>query len=260
MPPTPTHRPSNLSRRRFQTASAGLATIFLCVSAAGCASPANRLLDPAHAGETHRAEMRFRFERGASPEDLLRQIRPGDIIALSADEPGSQSSNVLATAFSTIAHVGIVFVLSPTQLRVFSSDSDRGSNIGTIERCLGGRDFFVYSFEEGLLDQRRLSEFAVHAAGIGVLDYDWSAVLGINANLTPNKMREISDEYTCATAVAAALHYAGVSLDEGWMGMVTPYDVISSVARRNLNGPGASREPESAGDEDSGGSGRAGRP
>ncbi len=204
--------------------------------------------------------MRFRFERGASPEDLLRQIRPGDIIALSADEPGSQSSNVLAAAFSTIGHVGVVCLLSPTQLRVFSSSSDLGTHLAPIESCLGGRDFFVYSFGEGLLDQTRLAEFAVHAAALGAIDYDWSAVLGLNSNLTPKILRDISDEYTCATAVAAALHYAGLSLDSALGGLVTPYDIISSVARRNLNGPGASREPESAGDEDSGGSGRAGRP
>jgi len=260
MTPTPAALPAKFRRTSPRTDAARVAAILFCISACGCVLQEDRLLDPKYSGETYKAELRFRFEWGASPKELLRQIRPGDIIALSDDEPGSQSSNLIAAAFSTIGHVGVVCLLSPTQLRVFSSSSDLGTHLATLESCLGRRDFFVYSFGEGLLDQTRLAECAVHAAALGVLDYDWSAVLGLNSNLTPNNLLDISDEYTCATAVAAALHYAGLSLDSALGGLVTPYDIISSVARRNLNGPGASRNPTAAEDEEPRRAGRAGRP
>ena len=47
----------------------------------------------------------------------------------------------------------------------------------------------------------------------------------------------MSDEYTDATVVAAALHFSGLSLDRAWKGVVTSADIIHSEARRNLNGP-----------------------
>ncbi|MGH9362987.1 MAG: hypothetical protein ACRD2T_13820, partial [Thermoanaerobaculia bacterium] len=123
------------------------------------------------------------------------------------------------------------------KLAVLSADSDRGVYIGSVEECLRGRGFYVFAFPKLLLDFERIDQFAERAVHLGRLDYDWSAVFGLNSNLTPNTPREIGDEYTCASVVAAALHYGGLTLDRAWRGVVTPGDVIFSTARRNLNGP-----------------------
>lgn len=209
----------------------------LLAAASGCAGAASRALDPAHAGEVHVARMRFRFEPGVSSPELLGQVEPGDLIALSADTDKGNSSTVLAVTLSQVSHVALVYPSLRGKLRVVSADSDQGVYIDTLENAVKGRDFYVYSFPPGLLDLPRVEEFAQRAVFLGRLDYDWSAMFGLNSNLTPNSLREIGDEHTCATAVAAGLHYAGLSLDRGWRGVVTPGDVVHSPARRNLNGP-----------------------
>ena len=88
---------------------------------------------------------------------------------------------------------------------------------------------------------------------MGRLAYKWTAIIGLNPELCPNNLQEVSDSYTCSTVVAAALHFSGLSLDRAWRGIVTPGDIIYSVARRNLNGPAArdrTEEPADPGTDD----------
>jgi hypothetical protein len=205
---------------------------------AGCSAKARRL-DPDHADEEYRARMKLRYERGVTSPALLARIEPGDIIASSADDDSGGSSTAWGIALSQIPHVAIVFPFyQGRKLRLLTADSENGVYVQTLEKGLAGRDFTVYTFPKGLLDLKRLEQFALRAADLGDLEYDWSALWGWNSNIHPNTLAEVDDEYTCATVVAAALHYAGLSLDRAWRGVITPGDIVFSIARRNLNGPG----------------------
>jgi hypothetical protein len=214
---------------------AGAVLIACSILAAGCGSSARRL-DPEHAGEEYLAGMKFRFQPGVTDPAILKQIQPGDIIAFSSGEDSGGSSTVLGMALSRVSHVAIVFPFYHGKVRVLSADSEQGVYIDTVENCVRGRNFFDFAFPPGLLVPERLTMFAERAVFLGRLDYDWSAMFGMNCNLTPNTLPEIGDEYTCATAVSAALHFAGLSLDRAWWGVVTPADIVFSVARRNVNG------------------------
>jgi len=210
--------------------------------AVGCSASARRL-DPVYAGETSRAALKFHFERGVTDPGILRKIEPGDLVAFSSTDPKSGSLTVLMAALSQVGHVAIVFSMGK-KLRALSADSERGVYVDTLESCIQNRSFYVFSFPPGLLDLSRLNQFASRAVFMGRLDYDWSAVFGLNSNLTPNILLEAGDEYTCSTVVAAALHFSGLSLDRAWWGIITPGDIIYSIARRNLNGPAIQSAPK----------------
>jgi hypothetical protein len=210
----------------------------------GCSS-APRRLDPAFADETYRPEMKFHFEFGVTDPGIVTRIEPGDIIAFSTSDPSSHSSVMLGNAFSQVSHIGIVFT---PDLLTITADSERGVYIDSLKNMVRGRSFYVFAFPPELLNRARLVEFANRAQFLGRMDYKWGAVIGFNSNLTPNNLQEVGDGYTCSTVVAAALHFAGLSLDRAWRGIVTPGDIIFSAARRNLNGPAANdREKRRAG-------------
>ena len=206
---------------------------------AGCSSSARRL-DGAFKAETYLAVMKFSFEPGITDPGILKQFAPGDIITFSSSDPSSGSSVVFSNAISQISHVAILF-RADKRLLVLSADSERGVYVDTIPACVKNRKFYVFAFPPEVLDLERLALFAERAGLIGRSDYNWSAMFGWNSNLTPNTLQEVSDEYTCATSVAAALHFSGLSLDSAWWGVVTPGVIVFSVARRNLNGPAGSK-------------------
>ncbi len=222
----------------FRVRIASVIASFVALTAlGGCCSPLDRRLDPRHTEEL-RASLRFQFEPGVNPPELLKSIEPGDIIAFTAREASSDGSMMFAAAVLEHSHIAIVFDLDKGLLRTLSADSDRGVFIQTLEHSLAGRSFSVYYFPPGTLDLFRLMLFARRARFSGTFDYDWSAaVFGFNSNLTPNTLPEVAGEYTCATVVAAALHFSGISLDRAhcpcqW---VSPGDIIFSMARRNVN-------------------------
>jgi hypothetical protein len=229
---------------------------WLAFLAAGCASAEARRLDPGHKAEVYTAQMKFRFEPGISPPTVLKRIQPGDIITFSAEDDSGGAFTALSAAVSQKGQVGLVYPFMKGKLRVLSADSEQGVFIDTVENMVKRRGFYVYSFPPGLLDLKRIDQFADRAVDLGRLDYDWSGIIGWNSNLTPNTITQIGDEYTDASVVAAALHFAGLSLDRAWRGVVTPGDIIFSPARRNTNGPGsaaglAEKEPPAARDEPS---------
>jgi hypothetical protein len=210
----------------------GLAAMALLVG--GCAG--SRRLDPAFTKESYQAVMKYHFELGVTDPGIITRVRPGDIIAFSTNDPSSHSSNMLGISFSPVSHIAIVF---SKELLVLTADSERGVYIDSLVNIIQGRNFWVFEFPPGLLDIPRLVEFANRAQFLGRLSYRWMAIIGLNPDVTPNTLQDVSDGYTCSTVVAAALHFAGLSLDRAYSGIITPGDIIFSEARRNLNGPAA---------------------
>jgi hypothetical protein len=203
---------------------------------AGCSSSDSRRLDPVYSSEKYLLDLKFRYQPGLTDPGILKQFRPGDILAFSTGDASFDVGSALSDAFSQVGQVAIVFPLH-NKLRVLSADSERGVYVDTMENHVKGRSFFVFAYPAGLLDFDRLNQFAARATFLGRMDYDWSAAFGLHSNLTPNVLQEVGDEYTDATVVSAALHFSGLSLDRAWKGVVTPADIIHSEGRRNLNGP-----------------------
>lgn len=84
------------------------------------------------------------------------------------------------------------------------------------------------------LNQERLCEFADHGCE-ACRKYSFKSWIALNDNLKPNQRGEISHRYTCSTMVAAAYHYAGVTLDVAGEQhkVITPLSVAASAGRFN---------------------------
>ena len=204
--------------------------------ACGCSSA--RRLDPEAAIASYSLSMRFRFEPGVTDPGFLAQIAPGDILAFRDEDDAGGFWAALKSGLSRRCQVAIAIPYPRGEVRVLSSDSEQGAFIESVQGASASRPFAVYTYgEPGLLDPRRLTIFADRVLLLGRLDYDWSALFWMGSTVTPNTISEIGDEYTDAACVAAALHFAGLSLDRAAGGIVSPGDVVYSVARRNLNGP-----------------------
>ena len=225
---------------RFSPRIAQLAAAAIALAASGCCDPALRRLDEAHLNDVYRPQRRLQFAPGRTDASALQKIRPGDIFVFSMDQASSGWSSALAGAFSDYAHAAIAvpFGVEKNEFRLLTADSFEGVEIRSLDEYAAGRRFFVFAFPAGTLNPDRLRAFANRAAERGALDYDFSAAFwGLNSNVVPNSLGEIADEYTCATVVAAALHYSGLSLDRACCNFqsISPDDLVHSVARRNLN-------------------------
>jgi hypothetical protein len=205
----------------------------------GCCSSRPRLLDPSDNRPVF-ARMKFNYEPGISDPSGLDTIQPGDILVFSPEENSSDSSFMIGAAFGGYAHAAIAFPFGVREgsVRLLTANSDDGVVIKSVKNYVRAREFYVYAFPEGTINHARLAKFARRAALVGMASYDWSAALfALNSNLTPNTIEEIADQHTCATVVAAALHYSGLSLDWAYCSgqYVSPADIVFSPARRNQN-------------------------
>ena len=210
--------------------------LFVTLLSASCCSVDERRLDPQYRG-TLLPHLMLRNEPALNLASKLDQIAAGDVIAYTTRESSSDGSLMLGSALGEYTHIAIVYSVRAS-LRVLSADSRLGVFSDSLEAATADREFSVYRFPPRVLDLERLRFFARTAVQRGTLDYDWSAVLvGANDGMTPNTAGEIGGEYTCATVVAAALHYSGLSLDRAHCSQqyVSPGDVIYSKARRNEN-------------------------
>ena len=121
----------------------GLPILVMCLLFGGCKSASARRLDPVYSAEKYKAELKFKFQPNITDPGLLRKIEPGDIIAFSSGDPSSASSVVLGDALTQVSHIAIVIPLHK-KLRALSADSDQGTYIDTLERCIRGRIFYVF--------------------------------------------------------------------------------------------------------------------
>lgn len=206
----------------------------------GCCWDSERQLDERHP-EPVRARLKLHVTRPQEPETYRESVVSGDIILFRSSEDPDGSSFMWGAAFGDYSHAAIVVSTRrddrPDPV-VLTARNEFGVRMETLSRCANGRSFYVFSFPRDLINPVRLRRFAERAASRGTLDYDYSsAILGLNSELTPDRLDEISGEYTCATVVAGALHYGGLSLDRAhcsWQ-HVTPSDLVLGEARRNLN-------------------------
>jgi hypothetical protein len=128
---------------------------------------------------------------------------------------------------------------SPSQLRLFSSDSFRGVNVKDDLGSLKDFDFDVYRPNDWKrVDRSRLNEFvaAVVSKAGKWSGYDFLGMFGMNnSSMRPQDAQMIGRDFTCSTVVVSALFYAGLDLDairrEGFLDIVTPQQVVESRGR-----------------------------
>ncbi len=206
----------------------------------GCCWTTDRQLDEEFP-EKLQVRLKAHLKGTQDSKSYDKLVTAGDIIVFRSGELTSGGSFMWGAASGDHSHAAIV-VSRPDDPsgtpRVLTARSNDGVLVESIPKCSQGRDFYVYSFPEETINPDRLARFAFQAATKGTLDYDYSsAFLGLNSSLTPNSNNEISDEYTCATVVAAALHFSGISLDRAycWWQHVSPDDLIYGFGLRNQN-------------------------
>jgi hypothetical protein len=81
------------------------------------------------------------------------------------------------------------------------------------------------------LDLTRLREFCEFACR-RVKGYAPKSWIGVNGDMSPDSEAELSLKYTCSNFLAAAYHYAGVSLSAGreTTKFITPNSLAASIA------------------------------
>ena len=189
-----------------------------------------------------------RYEGKHGLKEKIRLIREGDLIAASLGKLESGKDLVFRRRLNYIAytvldygHLDLV-VQDPAgsgELVLFTCTTKEGVNTQRRLLDLGNRDWDVYRINDWQrVDRDRLYEFIEVGLKRGQNDqtYDnFSAVGFRNANLKPENKGDIGGGYICSTVVAAALHYAGVELDNtrnsAYVDLVSPQQVVTSQGR-----------------------------
>jgi hypothetical protein len=149
--------------------------------------------------------------------------------------------NKLPYALFKYGHLAIV-VKDPddeSSLRLLSSWSFKGPDISEDLDSLKNHSWDAYRLNRWeRVNKEQLYDFVrlVRAKAGQWYGYDFIGMFGLwNSNIRPSTSHEIGKDYTCATVVAAALHFAGVELDAyqryGIADIVTPLQVVRSHGR-----------------------------
>ena len=189
-----------------------------------------------------------RYEGRQGLKEKIRHIQEGDLIAASLGKIESsrdvifrQRMNFIAYTVLDYGHLDIV-IRDPDgsgELVLFTCTTKEGVNTQRRLTDLGNRDWDIFRLNDwDRVDHERLYEFAKLGLERGQNDetYDNFSAIGFrNANLKPKSRDDIGGGYICSTVVAAALHYAGVELDNtrnsAYVDLVSPKQVVTSKGR-----------------------------
>lgn len=199
----------------------------------GCAS--TRPADPLHLapGQTVFEPIGTIDFRSDSREDYRRLVRPGDLIVTYM-----RLGRVVKKRewlFAVLPHGHAMIVLDPDDpLGILECRFHGTRRVGPEEL-----DLYSYSIVYRLRDPQRLNldrlrEFA-DAACERCRAYSFKSWLGRNDNLLPDRPEAISPQYTCSTMVAAAYHYAGLTLEVTQQDrrVLTPLSISGSLGAYN---------------------------
>ena len=189
-----------------------------------------------------------RYEGKQGLMEKIRLLREGDLITASLGKVESgmdfifrRRTNYIAYTVLDYGHLDIV-ICDPGgsgKLVLFTCTTKEGVNAKRQLLDLDNRDWDVYRINDWQrVDQARLYEFVEIGLkrGQNSETYDNFSAVGLrNANLKPKTPEDIGGGYICSTVVAAALHYAGVELDNtrnsAYVDLVSPKQVITSKGR-----------------------------
>ncbi|MBT8037683.1 MAG: hypothetical protein KJO21_09075 [Verrucomicrobiae bacterium] len=228
-----------------------------CHSSLRCNLGAPRWIKPTH-GEVSASklpeEKRAKFEMVRSFtkgekgfEQVRRGIQEGDVVAFRMTgrekRHGILHGDVRTVSYMLLKYAHLAIAVrdpdDPSQLRLFTSQGARGPNTRDGLDELKHHTIDIFRLNQWQqLDLVRLREFVatVKRKANKVFAYNFVGMVGIWSNcLEPHSPSEIGDDYLCSTAVAAALHYAGLDLDAvrccEALNMISPWRVVTSTGR-----------------------------
>lgn len=216
---------------RFATPCLILAlSAFFC----GCASTERRHISGYQPDSTLFEKVGVLDLRDGEESKVTAMLQPGDLV-VNYMRLG-RAAKKREWLFAVLPHGHSMIVLDP---------KDREAGILECRfhgaRRVGIEELKLYSYStvyrlrgSERLNLDRLREFA-DASCTCCRKYSFKSWLALNDNLRPNQRAEISPTYTCSTMVAAAYHYAGVTLDvaheEGKV--ITPLSLAASTGDFN---------------------------
>ena len=236
------------------TLTALLASCHTCVR---CNLGAPRWIKPTEAeltacnvptGKRAKFDIIASYTKGAENFEAVRKtIQVGDLVAVRMTEKekrdGVKHGSVKAVSYMVMKYAHMAIVVKdpkdPKVLCLYTSQGARGPNIedGLDELELHTIDIYRLDLWKQL-DMVRLNEFVVTSLKKKnkIFGYNFIGMVGIWSNyLEPKSPKDIGDDYLCSTAVAAALHYAGLDLDAvrccEAFNMISPLRVVTSTGR-----------------------------
>lgn len=176
------------------------------------------------------------------------QLQMGDVIAYRKEKwrgrreiLSSGKLTVLGYRLFKYGHLAIVAEdpQNPKRKVLFTSQSKIGVNVDEDVDTLRTHNWDAYRLDKwDRVNQDRFREYIGYcrkAAG-HFFGYDFTGMFALwNENLRPTEKSNIGSEYICSTAVITILYYAGFESDaikrDGWLDLVTPYQVVKAAGR-----------------------------
>jgi hypothetical protein len=176
------------------------------------------------------------------------QLQMGDIIAYRKEkwrgrrEILSQGKlTVIGYRLFKYGHLAIVAEdpQNPEHKVLFTSQSKIGVNVDEDVDTLRIHNWDAYRLDNwDRVNQERFRQYVnlCRKAAGNFFGYDFTGMFALwNENLRPTEKSNIGSEYICSTAVLTILYYAGFESDaikrDGWLDLVTPYQVVKAAGR-----------------------------
>ena len=179
---------------------------------------------------------------------LTAKLQVGDVIAY-RKEKWRGRREILSEGKHTVVgyrlfkygHLAIVAEdpENPEHKVLFTSQSKIGVNIDEDVDTLRIHNWDAYRLDKwDRVNKERFREYVDHcrAAAGHFFGYDFTGMFALwNENLRPTEKSNIGSEYICSTSVLTILYYAGFESDairrDGWLDLVTPYQVVKAAGR-----------------------------
>jgi hypothetical protein len=181
-------------------------------------------------------------------ESFTSQLQVGDVIAYRKEKWRGRREILAEGKFTVVGyrlfkygHLAIVAEdpENPGHKVLFTSQSQIGVNIDEDVDTLRIHNWDAYRLDKwDRVNKERFREYVDHcrkAAG-HFFGYDFTGMFALwNENLRPTEKSNIGSEYICSTSVLTILYYAGFESDairrDGWLDLVTPYQVVKASGR-----------------------------
>lgn len=171
--------------------------------------------------------------RSDDMDDFRRLVRPGDLI-VNYMRTG-RAAKKQQWLFCILPHGHAMVVLDPNAPDGLFECRFHGA------RRVSPEELKLYSYntvyrlkEPERVNLSRLQEFAeIACERCG--KYNFASWVGRNDEMKPESPDDISRQYTCSTMVAAAYHYAGITMNESerTINVVTPMNLVDSEGAWN---------------------------
>lgn len=168
-----------------------------------------------------------------SLQDFRDFVQPGDLVVTYMDFKRAVARRQWIFTVLPCGHA--MMVLDPHGEKGILETRFRGTNMVGPEELLQYTNSQVFRLRDRrLLNMDRLHEFAVEACR-RVGGYSPLSWIGINGELAPDDVSEISPKYNCSNFLAAAYHFGGADLSaaDDPTKVITPCSLAASIARPN---------------------------